>query len=70
MAADDDDRKILDYLLARYPAMVDLEEILVLDGVRHARESLARLRDDGLVSQLGGLVGTTLALRRARALLT
>ncbi len=59
----------LDHLLARHPAMVDLEEILVLDGIEHAREALGRLRDDGLVSQLGGLVGTTRTFRRARALL-
>jgi hypothetical protein len=68
MGADGDDRTILDYLLARHPAMVALDEVVALEGVEHAREAVARLRDDGLVTQLGGLIGTTRTFRRARAL--
>jgi hypothetical protein len=68
MGADDDDRKILDHLLDRHPAMVSLDEVLALQGVEHAREAVERLRADGLVTQLGGLIGTTRTFRRARAL--
>jgi hypothetical protein len=38
MGADDDDRKILDHLLDRHPAMVTLDEVLALQGVEHARK--------------------------------
>jgi hypothetical protein len=66
---DDDDRAILAYLVARHPAMVNLDEVLALDGVEHPREAVDRLRDDGLLTKLGAMVGTTRTYRRARALL-
>jgi hypothetical protein len=67
--ANSDDRAILENLLARHPAKARLDEVLALEDVEHARESLDRLADHGLVSRLGELVGTTLACRRAAALL-
>jgi hypothetical protein len=70
MGADDDDRTILAYLLARHPAMVGLDEILALEGFERAREAVERLRDDGLVTQVGELIGTSRTFRRARAVLT
>jgi len=60
MGADADDHRILDFLVTRHPAMVPLSEVLTLEGVDRPREAIARLRADGLVSQLGELVGTTL----------
>jgi hypothetical protein len=54
---------------ARSATMVDIEEILVLEGRRPSAGGVGRLRDGGLVSQLRGLVGTTRTFRRARALL-
>lgn len=69
MGVDDDDRRILAHLLARSPAMVNLDEVLKLDGVEHPHEAVERLVVDGLVTQLGGLIGTTRTFRRARTLL-
>jgi hypothetical protein len=69
MGADSDDRAIIDYLLAHHPAMARLDEVLALEDVEHPRESIDRLADHGLVSRLGELVGTTLACRRAAAVL-
>jgi hypothetical protein len=69
MGADDDDRLILAALTAAYPAMVEIGALLDLDGVEYPDEAIRRLRDDGLITRAGDLVGTSRTYRRARALL-
>jgi hypothetical protein len=64
--ADDDDRMILAALTAAYP----MAALRALDGVQYPDEAVSRLRDDGLVTRAGDLVGTSRTFRRARALLT
>jgi hypothetical protein len=70
VGADDDDRLILAALVTAYPAMVDVGALRDLDGVQYPDEAVQRLRDDGLVTRAGDLVGTSRTFRRARALLT
>jgi hypothetical protein len=70
MGADDDDRIILAALLAAHPAMVEVEALRGLAGVQYPDEAVSRLRDDGLVTRAGDLVGTSRMFRRAQALLT
>jgi hypothetical protein len=69
MGADDDDRIILAALLAAHPAMVEVDALRGLDGVQYPDEAVSRLRDDGLVTRAGDLVGTSRTFRRAQALL-
>jgi hypothetical protein len=69
MGADDDDRAILAALVASHPRMIEIEALRSLDGVQLPDEAVQRLRDDGLVTRAGDLVGTSRTFRRARALL-
>jgi hypothetical protein len=61
MGADDDDRLILAALTSAYPAMIHVEALRALDGVQHPNEAVSRLRDDGLVTRAGDLIGTSRA---------
>lgn len=70
MGADDDDRAVFAALVAAYPTMVEVDALRELDGVQHPDEAVQRLRDDGLLTRAGDLVGTSRTFRRARALLT
>jgi hypothetical protein len=70
MGAGDDDRMILAALTAAYPTMLAMAALRALDGVQYPDEAVSRLRDDGLVTRAGDLVGTSRTFRRARALLT
>jgi hypothetical protein len=70
MRADNDDRLILAALAAAHPAMVEIDALLGLEGVQYPDEAIRRLRDDGLITRAGDLVGTSRTFRRARALLT
>lgn len=49
--------------------MVEIRALLDLEGVQYPDEAIRRLRDDGLVTRAGDLVGTSRTYRRARALL-
>jgi hypothetical protein len=69
MGADDDDRLILAALESAYPAMVEIEALLAVDGVERPDEALRRLDEDGLVVRVGGMIGTSRTFRRAQALL-
>ena len=70
MEADNDDRRILEALVGAHPAMVELDALRELNGVRYPDEAVRRLSDDGLVVRTGDLVGTSRSFRRAQALLT
>jgi hypothetical protein len=69
MGADDDDRRILAALADAHPAMVEIDALRDLDGVEYPDEAIRRLREDGLVTRAGDLVGTSRTFRRARGLL-
>jgi hypothetical protein len=69
MGADDDDRLILAALVASHPRMIEIDALRDLDGIQYPEEAVQRLRDDGLVTRAGDLVGTSRTFRRAQALL-
>jgi hypothetical protein len=69
VGADEDDRLILAALVASYPQMSEIDALHDLDGVQHPDEAVRRLRDDGLVTRAGDLVGTSRTFRRAQTLL-
>jgi hypothetical protein len=50
--------------------MVDMAVLRDLSGVQYPDEAVRRLRDDGLITRAGDLVGTSRTFPRAQALLT
>lgn len=70
IGADDDHRLILAALMSSHPRMVDMAVLRDLSGVQYPDEAVRRLRDDGLITRAGDLVGTSRTFPRAQALLT